>query len=263
MNISSTNKKILFIAGTHGDEPIGPALLKELSEQSDLTTCYESVIGNPRVLAQNKRFTEADLNRVASGEPNSPIYEVARAAELVKLFKKFEYIADFHETEANDRIVIIVPRLSRESLAFSLSLDVEDILIWPSSTPNTGPLVQYAPYGIEIECGTKSSFKDTLAKLEGIIVKFLKNGVSHIADNLSLPPTKMKQKKFYLVYDKIDPHEVEKINIQDFGEVNTGHERFIALLFGKHQGLLGYKMRALDRDKILDMPLLHKDFSHA
>lgn len=255
MNISSIDKKILFIVGTHGDESIGPALLKQLSDQRGPVSLYESVIGNPRALAQNKRFTEADLNRVAPGNPSSPIYEVARAFELVSLFKKFDYVVDFHETKANDRIVAIIPRLSRESLALAFSLDVKDILIWPSSTSNTttGPLVQYAPYGIEIECGTKSSFENTLKKLEEVIKKFLQSGVSLIEGNLSSPTTDFGEKRFYLVYDRIDPHEVTGINLQDFGTVDTGRERFIALLFGKHQGLIGYKMRSLDSREVLAM----------
>lgn len=85
------DKKILFIVGTHGDELIGPSLLEKLSNQHDVSALYKSVIGNPRALAQNKRFTEADLNRVAPGDANSSIYEVARAAELVGLFKQFDY----------------------------------------------------------------------------------------------------------------------------------------------------------------------------
>ena len=113
-------KKVLFIAGTHGDEPIGPALLKKISKQRDIAALYDSVIGNPRACVQNKRFIEADLNRVAPGDANSPIYEVSRASELVEMFKNFEYIIDFHETKANNRIVIIIPRLCRKSLALAL-----------------------------------------------------------------------------------------------------------------------------------------------
>lgn len=249
------NKKVLFIAGTHGDEPIGAFLLEKLSNQYDISTLYKSVIGNSRAFAQNRRFTEADLNRVAPGDAESSIYEVVRASELVGLFKQFDYVIDLHETKANDRIVIIIPRLCRQSLALALSLDINEVLIWPSPSPNatTGPLVQYAPFGIEIECGTKSSFEGTLENLVKTAVIFLKNGVLQVEDNLLLPPTKVELKNFFLVYDKIDPREVDGIDLQDFEKVDTGHEKFIALLFGKHQGIKGYKMRALDSRDVFDM----------
>lgn len=163
-------------------------------------------------------------------------------------------IIDFHETKANGRIAIIIPRLCRQSLALALSLDIDEILIWPPSlNATTGHLVQYVPFGVEIECGTKNSFERTLKNLAEVTIKFLRNGVSQVEDNLSLPLTKMEQKKFYLVYDKIEPHEVEGVDLQDFGEVDTGREKFITLLFGKHQGLIGYKMRALDSHEVLDI----------
>lgn len=249
------NRKILFIAGTHGDEPIGRALLKKFSNQGDIKALYKSVIGNPRALAQNKRFTEVDLNRVAPGDANSPIYEIKRASELVTLFKQFDYIIDFHETKANDRIIIIIPRLSRESLALALAFNIDEILIWPSSSPNVdkGPLVRFAQFGIEIECGTKNSFESTCENLTKVIIEFLKKGISRVEKNLLLQPADVKRKKFYLVYGKIDPREVEGIDLQDFGQIDTGKEKFVALLFGKHQCLKGYKMRVLDSRDIFDM----------
>ena len=262
MKISTPiDKKILLIAGTHGDELVGTALLEKLSKQQNIAALYKSVVGNPRALAQNKRFIEADLNRVAPGDAKSPVYEVMRASELIELFKQFDYAIDFHETKANDRIVIIIPRLCRQSLALALSFNVNEVLVWPPSSLNvtTGPLVQYTPFGIEIECGTKSSFESTLANLEKIVIKFLKDGASHVEENLSLPSTNIRRKKFYLVYGRIDPHEIEGINLQDFGEVDTGRERFIALLFGKHQGMTGYKMRPLDSYEMLDIISHSKD----
>lgn len=258
------DKKILFIVGTHGDEPIGSALLEKLLNKNNTLTPFESVAGNPRALAQNKRFIEADLNRVAPGDANSSIYEIKRAAELVALFKRFDYIVDFHETKANDRIIIILPRLSRESLALALAFNIDEILIWPPSSLNVnkGSLVRCAPFGIEIECGTKNSFGFTCDNLEKIIAEFLKNGVSCVENNLLQWPNNIKRKKFYLVYGQIDPYDVEGINLQDFEQIDTGREKFIALLFGKHQGLRGYKMRVLDSQDVFDMISSSGDVFH-
>lgn len=258
------NKKILFIAGTHGNEPIGVNLSEELSKRQTLRSLYKSVIGNPLALAQNKRFIEEDLNRVAPGNQDSPIYERRRAAELVEMFKSFDYVIDFHETKANNRIVIILPQLNRESLALALALDIDNVLIWPSTSLrlDTGPLVQYAPFGLEIECGTKNSFERTLGDLVEVADKFLTNGIAQVEKNLSLSLADLGRKKFYFVYGRIDPSEVEHVDLQDFVEVNTGKETFIPLLFGRHQGLKGYKVRTLDNTEVFDMissgNVLHK-----
>lgn len=42
-----------------------------------------------------------------------------------------------------------------------------------------------------------------------------------------------------------------KKKIYDFIEFTNGRIKFIPLLFGKHQGLLGYKMRPVDKKWIL------------
>lgn len=241
------NKNTLLIAGTHGDEPIGPALLKELSSRSNLKN-YQTVIGNPRAVKKNIRFTEADLNRAAPGDKDSKVYEVKRAAQLIKLFKKFNQVIDIHETKTNDRIVIIIPRLCLESLKLALALDIKTILIWPPSAPQThkGPLVQYAKSGLEIECGTKKSLKMTLKDLVRIVSKFLKTKTDFINNNLELKLSNLKKKEFYLVYDRINPREVKNIILKNFKPVKTKHDKFTPLLFGAHQGLIGYKMRRLN-----------------
>ncbi len=246
-------KKVLFIAATHGDESIGPALLENLSDREDIQGLYESIIGNPRALSEGKRFLDVDLNRSAPGDSTSETYEMVRASELVASFKKFDYIIDLHETKANDRIVVIIPRLCRESFALALAFDIKEILIWPPSSPDvkTGPLVQYAEFGIEIESGTKSSSKETLGRLQKIVTSFLKEGVGRVARNLSSLDRGIESRDFYLVYGKINPADVADVDLRDFEEVDAGHERFTPLLFGKHQGLIGYKMRKIDGAHVL------------
>ena len=245
-------KKTLLIAGTHGDEPIGLALIKRLAGQKNITSEYETVIANPRAVKERKRYIEIDLNRIAPGEINSSVYEIARAAELVEYAKKFDCVLDFHETKANDKIVVIIPELTRKSLALALSLEIKEILIWPSVS-STGPLVKYIPFGVEIECGTKNNFKENLDKLEEIILNFFKKGISMVQKNLSTPAGKITDRKFYMVYDKINSSEYEGVELNDFEEVKIENEKFIPLLFGKHKNLKGYKMRKVDKNELLDI----------
>ncbi|MFA5154985.1 MAG: succinylglutamate desuccinylase/aspartoacylase family protein [Patescibacteria group bacterium] len=252
-------KKILIVAGTHGNEPIGLALLKKLTRQSSLKN-YKTVIGNPRAVQQNIRFSETDLNRAAPGNEKSKIYEIKRAAQLMKLFKKFDYIIDIHETKANNRIVIILPKLSRESLALALTFKIKTILIWPPSSKKikSGPLTQYVKSGLEIECGTKQSFALTLEKLTKIITEFLKNQMQITDDDLLLTSKNIEQKNFYLVYDKIKTSEVKGLFLKDLKPIKTKRDKFIPLLFGAHQGLTGYKMKKLNRQILLKIFNLNK-----
>jgi len=253
MNKLSTKPITLFIAATHGDEPIGVALLDELSKKTGDQISYESLIANPVALEQDKRYTETDLNRVAPGDIKSSIYEIKRAAEIIGQFEKYKYVIDIHQTKVNDRIIIIIPKLTRESLALALAFDINEIIIWPSAKKkeSSKPLVYFAPYGIEIECGTKNSFKKTLQALERITVNFLRNGHLNIEKNFASLQTEMERKNFYLVYNRISKNEVKGINLQDFEEVNTGKEKFTPLLFGAHQGLIGYKMKKLNLQEVL------------
>jgi len=80
-------KKILFIAATHGNEPIGVDVLQRLEKTR---TNFDWIIGNPKALAQNTRCFEGDLNRSAPGDAASPLYEKRRAKEILDLSKQYE-----------------------------------------------------------------------------------------------------------------------------------------------------------------------------
>lgn len=250
------NKPVLFVACTHGDEPIGKATIEDIMRHEGENSRFDFVIANPKALAAQKRFVEVDLNRSAPGNADSSLYEERRAFELQKLFQKYPYVIDLHQTQANDRIVVIISKLTREALALALSFDIEEILIWPSGSLNTvgGPLMQYKDYGIEIESGTKTSFDVTRKKLKEILLKFLSDGINRVHPDFSSESCEMKKRKFYLVYERINPEEVEGVELEDFKEIQIQKERFIVLCFGRTQGLKGYKMRQVDEAWI------HKNF---
>lgn len=58
----------------------------------------EAIIGNERAYEEGLRFTRdgVNLNTVFPGDPDSPIYEERRAAELVKWAKDFDIVLDVH-----------------------------------------------------------------------------------------------------------------------------------------------------------------------
>lgn len=251
---------ILFIGGTHGDEPIGNLVLGKILGSQTANFGVRSVVGNPRACEAGKRYIDADLNRSAPGNLSSLKYEERRAAELMDIFKSVDFVVDLHETKANERIVIIIPRLTSESLSLALAFEIDDIIIWPSSSPDalTGPLVQYAQSGIEIEVGTRTEFNDQVLKTESLIRKFITSGRYGVGNSIKELETNIQGRKFYLVYGKINSSETGVTELKDFEEVNRDDERYFPLLFGKHKGLIGYKMRQLKYNEIL-YKFLNKD----
>ncbi len=210
---------------------------------------FDYVIGNPKALAGGKRYLEADLNRSAPGRAKGKAYEERRAFELMRQFKPYRYVVDLHETRANDRMILILMKLTPRTLALASAFPVADILYWPSGKP-TGPLTQFVPRGLEVESGTKTSFGKTQRKLQRVLKVFLKNldlipaQEKALRRKTALP----KGKRFFHVYATIDPQEVtDPSKLRDFRPARSRQgERFVALLFGKFAGLTGYKMRLMD-----------------
>lgn len=251
---------ILFIGGTHGDEPVGNLVLEKILDMQTANIGVMAVVGNPRACEVGKRYIDADLNRSAPGNLSSLKYEEKRAAELMNIFQSFDFVVDLHETKAIDRIVIIIPRLTSESLSLALAFEIDDIIIWPSSSPDalTGPLVQYAKSGIEIEVGTRTGFNDQVLKTESLIRKFITSGRYSIGNSINEIETNIQGRNIYLVYGKINPSDTGLTELKDFEEVNIDDERYFPLLFGKHKGLIGYKMRQLKYNEVLSK-FLNKD----
>lgn len=243
--------KTLIVAGTHGDEAVGVKALEKLFKKSNLINKFDSLIANPKATDKGVRFIDADLNRVFPGKKHSSKYEVRRAYYLSKIFKRYKYIIDLHQTLINDRIVIIIANLTVNSLRLALALPIKEILIWPSLSlgKSAATLTELVNYGVEIECGVKNLFTKNLQKLVKILVGFI------IEKNKLVSPSNIKReslkRKFYLVYEKIKPQEVKGKKLIDFGIIKNKQETFIALLFGRHTKILGYKMRRVDTKWIL------------
>ncbi len=254
-NICKVSKKeVLLIAYTHGNEPIGMLVVKELLKNKILAEKFNYVIGNPRALEKKVRFIDVDLNRSAPGKKNSKLYEEQRAYDLVRLFKDYKYVIDFHSTTANNRTVIIIPRLDIYSLALALAFDIDEILIWPPSNMKSkiGPLMQYKDYGIEIEVGIKNYNKSILDNLVKVVSKFLLTKILKTDINYKNLECKLDNKKVYLVGEKILLGEIKNISLKDHKPVLINGEIFTPLLFGKHKGLLGYKMKPIGKNFIMD-----------
>jgi len=171
-------KNILFIVTTHGDEGFSIPVVKKLAKEFN----FDWVIGNPKAQAKNTRYIEADLNRSGPGNIKSPVYEQRKAYELIRLGKKYKTVIDLHGTVSNTGIFVIVTNPGWENIELAKKLDIKNVILWPGLV-STGPLTQFVPNSLEIECGPKSDPR-TAIKLERILRKYLTGYVPKLKQNI-------------------------------------------------------------------------------
>ncbi len=230
----------LFIAATHGDEPIGVRALEALEKKQE---DFDWIIGNPRALKQEQRFTEADLNRSAPGLFTGATYESRRAAELLSLTKKYDAVIDLHGTTQDCGIFVIVTNPTDENLRLASMLDIERIVIWPAITPDlSGPLSEFFPVGLEIECGRKDA-PETQKQLEKILTSFLENKEALEKQDWKKA---LRYKRVYEVYGELrkDPG----FKLKEFQEVLLDGETFTPLLISVYNNMYGvvcYKLKKI------------------
>lgn len=113
--IKGTNKgpKSIIIAGMHGDEPCGVhAFLKILPKLQIDNGEVTFLIGNPKALGKNIRFTEYNLNRALRNakyysKKDKETYEYKRAQFLKKIMLRADVALDLHSTRNPGKPFII------------------------------------------------------------------------------------------------------------------------------------------------------------
>ena len=96
-------KHVVFGVMTHGDEvgslPAAVRLIEALnSGELSFGGHCTVVIGNPEAGLANKRFLEADLNRVFTDGFDPSLHEVARSREMMPILSTADLFLDFHQT---------------------------------------------------------------------------------------------------------------------------------------------------------------------
>lgn len=113
-------RRVAIIGGTHGNELTGIALIKKFDRFPELLKreSFEVVtlLGNPRAIAENRRYIDRDLNRCFDlqelRDPGLTGYEEKRAKEIHALLcprdrPPVDFIIDLHSTTANMGMTII------------------------------------------------------------------------------------------------------------------------------------------------------------
>ncbi|OGH68030.1 MAG: hypothetical protein A3C15_00550 [Candidatus Magasanikbacteria bacterium RIFCSPHIGHO2_02_FULL_50_9b] len=235
-------KKILFIGGTHGNEPIGVNVLLRLSNTHDT---FDWLIGNPRAFEQGTREFEGDLNRSAPGDVNSPQYASRRAAEIITRAQDYQYTIDLHGATEPTGIFLIITNPCAENFALAARLNVQRIVVWPSfSAELKGPLSEFVPCGLEIECGNKNA-PETEQALTKILTEFLASDVSAPIDWR----TTLATREIYEVHGSL--RDTPQQQLTEFGSVTINNESFVSLFVGTYQpttGVVCYKLRRYTGD---------------
>lgn len=229
-----TNPKILFIGATHGNEPIGVRALCSLSTRvPDL----EWIIGNPPAYRANTRVFEGDLNRSAPGSFDAPNYASRRAAEILAKAKAYDWVIDLHGSTAYCGIFIIITKMTKVNLRLATRLNIPRIVYWPNVSPElSGPLSEFFPCGLEIECGPKD-MPLVEEQLTNLLETFVKEKDVEIDDEEVL--RRLNERELYQVTgSSMTPRD----NLEEFVEATIDGEKKFPLLVNQYadQGIACY-----------------------
>jgi hypothetical protein len=243
---------ILFITSTHGDESIGTEVIRAIP---NTTNTFSWIIGNEPALRQGVRFCDADLNRSAPGDKASPLYEKRRAAEIIALSQQYRYTIDIHGSIKNNGIFIIITNPSKENLYLASLFTIAKIVIWPSLSPEQqGPLSEYVPCGLEIECGPKTDrrvHKQLQLKLTDFLAHIHEREQTGVEYRLS-------KRSIYYMYDPLLRTECStNMALEEFQETTVGNETFTPLFIGSYDytNILAYKLRRITLEQALSLTL--------
>ncbi len=230
-----TTPRILLIGATHGDEPIGVRALDDLARTE---SGFDRVIGNPPAFARKERGFEGDLNRSAPGNPASPRYAERRAAELLDLARGYDWCVDLHGTTAACGVFVILTRLTVDNLRLAARLDIPRIVYWPAiSSSLAGPLSEYFPCGLEIECGPKD-MPLVQRRLTDVLRRFVRER-QIVWPDAYLRARLMERELYEVVGSVRDPRP----DFEDFSPADIGGETLSPLLVGQYDDVACYAMR--------------------
>lgn len=217
--------KTLIITGTHGNEQFSVPVVKSLKERFE----FDWICGNPKARKKEIRFTEADLNRSGPGNNKSELYEERRAKYVIDRASKYSQVIDIHGTVSNSGIFIILSDPNWQNVVLAKRFRIQNVVLWPSLRPK-GPLTQFIPNSLEIECGPKDS-EQVAKKLSSVLESHLSQNKPSIKQN------------FYIVTGQVKGEVNEKF--VDFEPTSYQGVSFIPLLVDQYPGIKCYTLQKL------------------
>ena len=166
----------VIMAGVHGHERAGieafELILPTLKiERGRVLFVY----GNPRAIGENKRFTEADLNRmfVSDDELSSKdkeSYEYGRAQELKPILRQAEVLLDLHGTNNPNSEVFAIGESNGREIVEQLLVEIFVTGLDPIQPGGTDYFMNMeGNVGICMECGYNKDIESTGRAKEAIL----------------------------------------------------------------------------------------------
>ncbi len=210
LKLDSGNKgaKSMILYGVHGNEISGISavqkIIKNLKIQSGLVYF---VMGNPRAVAQNVRFTEANLNRMFEdkniliqkySEKVLNTYEFQRAKFLKTLFKEVDILLDIHDSSITESQPFII--CEKNGFEIAKYLPVNKIVSGFDSIEPGGTdyfMNKIGKTGICLECGYFGNPNSQKIAEQGIL-NFLQYRQHLNPNNLNQLTIQNTQKRYQL-----------------------------------------------------------------
>ena len=199
-----SEKKILIVSGTHGNElnPVWAVKkFKNLISKSPKSKFLEFTIGNPKSLEEGLRYIDVDLNRsfnVLKTSSNQKFYEINRADYLINKYgcqgsEPCPIVVDLHTTTSGMGTSIVM--YGRRQRDFCLAAILQSkfglpIYLHEKDKNQTGFLVEAWPCGLVIEIGpvAQNHYDSEITERFLIILNFLGDLISNLKNNrISLP----------------------------------------------------------------------------
>ena len=221
----------LFFTAVHGNEGFSVPIIEKLSKQFE----FDWLIANPAAYEKNIRYCDADLNRSGPGEENSNLYEQQLAFRLIKKGKEYDQIIDIHGTNADTGVFIILGDPNWQNIELAKKFDIANVVLWPGLIP-TGPLCQFIPNSLEIECGPKTSYSTT-QELNRVLTAFLDKQAPTVNQN------------YFIVTGKLNGPKIDYF--KDFQETTLNNNTFYPLLANQYKDTTCYMMQKLNNDQMI------------
>ncbi len=199
-----TEKRLLIISGTHGNEinPIWAVKkFKKLSSFDINNSNLEFTVGNPNACDKGLRYIDVDLNRSFNVKKTSnsiEFYEVRRAEYLLNQFgingsRPCHVAIDLHTTTSSMGTSIVM--YGRRKKDFYLAAVLQNkfglpIYLHEKDQKQTGFLVEAWPSGLVIEIGpvAQNHYDSRIVERFLMILHFLKNIISDLKNlEINLP----------------------------------------------------------------------------
>ncbi len=204
-----TIKKILIVAGTHGNEVNPIWAVNQLNkEQNNVNKDieYKYIIGNPLAYEKGSRYVDSDLNRSFNSnnqntKKNKNNYEINRAKFLVEKYgikgtEPCQIAVDLHTTTANMGTSIVM--YGRRIKDFCLAALLQNkfglpIYLHEKDKRQTGFLVEAWPCGLVIEIGSvaQNYYDSKIINRFLIIINSLREEINKLTKNLIAIPKKL------------------------------------------------------------------------